>query len=405
MIKEFALSFLNLFVEMAPYLILGFVFAGVLRAFFKDAFITKYLGKRSLKSIGLASLFGIPLPLCSCGVVPTGLSLKKQGASTSSTLAFLTSTPQTGVDSIIVTYGFLGLPFTIYKVITSLIMGIFSGAIFNLLSNPDDEKTEINAHIVDEIKGFKAFLHYSFIEMVVTIRKWLLIGLLIAAGISVFVPVELLSDLGLLDNHFLNYMLILFIATPMYICSTASVPIAITLVGKGFSLGSAIVFLIAGPATNAATITVLWKSLGRKATLVYLINILVSTVVFAYFFDVNFSEVAAQWQMPDHMHMSFSWWEYLSAVFLAGLILFTYFSEWQHKRALRLSDSVVYAYEVEGMTCGGCTSKVRTKLLEDPSIGSVHVALPTVCEVEFVGSADANKVKQIVESAGFRFVK
>jgi len=109
--------------------------------------------------------------------------------------------------------------------------------------------------------------------------------------------------------------------------------------------------------------------------------------------------------MPDHMHMSFSWWEYLSAVFLAGLILFTYFSEWQHKRALRLSDSVVYAYEVEGMTCGGCTSKVRTKLLEDPSIGSVHVALPTVCEVEFVGSADANKVKQIVESAGFRFVK
>ena len=245
--------------EMSPYLLLGFLFAGILSVYLKQQRISKYLGGKNLKSVFNASIFGVPLPLCSCGVIPTGVSLYKNGASKSSTVSFLISTPQTGVDSILVTYSMLGLPFAVIRPVVALLTGLFGG----LLNIPYDKEIKVkdydNANKEKENGSrFINMLKYAFVTFLQDISKWLVIGLLLAALISVLVP----------DNYFENnfsnplfgMIMILAVSVPLYVCATGSVPIAAVLLMKGLSPGAALVFLMAGPATNIATLTVLSKN-------------------------------------------------------------------------------------------------------------------------------------------------
>lgn len=132
---------LHIINEMSPFLLLGFLFAGLLHAFVPSKFYTKYLSKRNFKSVVNAALLGIPLPLCSCGVIPTAMSLRKEGASKGATTSFLIATPQTGVDSIFATYSLMGLPFAITRPIIALITAIFGGQITNLTDKSDSEET------------------------------------------------------------------------------------------------------------------------------------------------------------------------------------------------------------------------------------------------------------------------
>src|SRR5450759_2705829 len=214
-IKGFGTELLFILTEMAPYLLLGFIFAGLLHLLFPKKRIRKYMGQNNFRSIFNAALLGVPLPLCSCGVIPTGISFYKHGASKASTVSFLISTPQTGVDSIFVTYSMLGLPFAAIRPVVAFVTGLFGGLITKKIDPEKEEKILQNNENGDELpKGFfprvKEMFRYSFIDFLQDISNWLIIGLLIAALISVLIPDDFFADK--IPNDFLGMLVILAVS-------------------------------------------------------------------------------------------------------------------------------------------------------------------------------------------------
>ena len=289
-IKLFFNELISLTNEMSPYLLLGFLFAGILHIYIRKETINKYLGKRNFKSVVLASLFGIPLPLCSCGVIPTGISFYKEGSSKGATVSFLISTPQTGIDSILVTYSLLGLPFAILRPIVALFSGVFGGLLTNIIDKKRNKMQEnppcsCETNEKQTQSGNKIFtmLKYAFVDFLQDIAKWLIIGLVIAALISVILPDDFFTRY--IGYNFLSMLIVLIASIPLYVCATASVPIAAVLILKGLSPGAALVFLMAGPATNAATITVMGKSIGKGTVFSYLVSIIIGAFFFGLLID------------------------------------------------------------------------------------------------------------------------
>ncbi len=277
----------DLLVRMAPYLLFGFLIAGIMRIFLDTQKISNSLGGSTFSNNVKASLFGIPLPLCSCSVIPAAMSLRKEGASEGSTLSFLISTPATGVDSIFTTYSLLGGLFTIYRVLASFIAGVFAGVVSNLFkgvekNTPPDvtdcEKCSSDVEskarpekLVDNVRN--AFV-YAFNDLVSENAKPILLGILIGGLLSYFLPEEVISRY--LGAGIMPMLFMLAFSIPMYVCANASVPIAAALMYRGLAPGAAFVFLLAGPATNIVTISVVAKNLGKKALIIYLGSIIVS---------------------------------------------------------------------------------------------------------------------------------
>ncbi len=368
------LSSWEIFVEVAPYLILGFGVAGILNVLVPDKKIVDYLGASAgkIRSVINASLAGLPLPLCSCGVIPTSMSIRKRGANRGATLSFLISTPETGVDSIAVTYALLDPLMAVFRPLAALITAILAGLADNLLIGEDPKKSgnkeqeksgkkaeilavstlmgvsvagsrctspscSCNTHEMSEIgkielpapntasskaisldlktgpgEGFRPLtlsptmyvpenkasscgcghcgqekneplldkrskksvkenflegLKYAFIELPGEISKWMLIGILLAGIISYAVPETLIHEY--LGGGLRSMLVMLVVGIPLYICATASTPLAASLVAKGMSPGTAFVFLLAGPATNAATITMVVRFLGKRSAALY----------------------------------------------------------------------------------------------------------------------------------------
>ncbi|MBF0120712.1 MAG: SO_0444 family Cu/Zn efflux transporter [Desulfobacterales bacterium] len=275
--------------ESAIYILFGFLMAGIVKGFLPEDYVAKNLGKKGLASILKASLIGVPLPLCSCGVIPAAVGLKQQGASKGASTAFLISTPESGIDSIAITWALLDPIMTIMRPIAAFFTATVAGILVDLL--PDEEHKEINTcsckgtcnntgnnlKIYPTIKiRLKSGIQYAFGDMLSDIGKWILIGIGIASLISYFVPTEFFIYYS--KNEFVSLLSILIISIPLYICASASTPIAAALVFKGLSPGAALVFLLAGPATNAATITVIAKVWGKKATITYLMSIAVCSI-------------------------------------------------------------------------------------------------------------------------------
>ncbi len=317
-VMEFWTALIELSNAMAPYILFGLLFAGILHEFVPDTLVTKHLGKGNIFSVIKATLFGIPLPVCSCGVIPLATSIKKSGASKGSTLSFLISTPITGVDSILATYGIFGWIFTIYRVITSMIIAIVSGILSNLF---DKEVTVEKKPAFSAVKApntlsptfsmqkkeeasccstgasccateEKSFwligaLRYAFVTLLGDIAKPLVWGLLLGALITVAIP-QSISEV-LIEYSWLSYIIVIAIAVPMYVCATASLPIAAGLMLSGVSAGAAFVFLSAGPATNTVTIGVVKKMLGTRSLAIYLGSIIVGSIVFGLGLDYVFS--------------------------------------------------------------------------------------------------------------------
>lgn len=293
-------NFLELLNAMAIYILVGILFAGVLKQIIPDDFVSKHLGKGNFSSVLKASLLGIPMPLCSCSVIPFANSLKKEGASKGAVQSFLISTPITGADSIMATYGFFGWVFTLYRVISSFIIAIVAGILQNIVDNKFakeqvEEKSSCGCACScstgkeEEIKKSFNILEvfdYAFNTIFKDFAKPLLFGLLLGAAFTTFLPKEYASTL--FENQFLSYGLILLIAIPLYVCATASLPIAASLMLSGLSGGAAFIFLSAGPATNSVTMSVIYKSLGKSALVIYLATIAVMSLVFAYIFDTYF---------------------------------------------------------------------------------------------------------------------
>ena len=451
--KYFILKYINeliyLLNEMAPWLLFGLIFAGLLKVFFPEDKVQKYMGKSTTKSAVNASLLGIPMPLCSCGVIPTGISFFRNGASRGATNSFLISTPQTGVDSIFATYSMLGWPFAVLRPVVAFVTGIVGGILTNWLvkEQPEDKaplkKTfknlAIDSTTVDAknesiltapkmMNGQKnaascndascgcnnkkppqnAFVqatHYAFIELLQDIAKWLIIGFLIAAFISVILPDDfftLFKGLG-----FLEILVILAASVPIYICATGSIPIAAVLLLKGVSPGAALVFLMAGPATNVATITVIGNTMGRKALLVYLGTITGGAILFGLFIN---------WLIPAdlilskvmHIHtgnheMLPQWLQISSSVLLIGSLIFGYFYQRIEKSNQKPAAMDFKTLKVEGMTCSHCEASVTRNLLKLDGIEEV-IADKNTSQVKIAGNKiDLSKIEKVVEEIGYQY--
>ena len=280
----------NLINEMSPYLLLGFGFAGLLHVFVPAQVYHRYLSKNDFRSVLWAAMIGVPLPLCSCGVIPTAMSLRKEGASKGATTSFLIATPQTGVDSILATASLLGIPFAIIRPIAALVTALFGGQLVNWATkNESLETLGTLGHGSDERpKGFwnkiKEALKYGYFEMMQDIGKWLMIGLVVAGLITVFVPDDFFLFFN--DKPLLTMLMVLAVSVPMYVCATGSIPIAAALMLKGLSPGAALVLLMAGPACNMASIMVIGKVLEKKTMWVYLFSIILGAITFGLLIDL-----------------------------------------------------------------------------------------------------------------------
>jgi uncharacterized membrane protein YraQ (UPF0718 family)/copper chaperone CopZ len=419
-INNFGSELLFILTEMAPYLLLGFVFAGLLHLLFPKKKVRKYMGQNNFRSILNAALLGVPLPLCSCGVIPTGISFYKHGASKASTVSFLISTPQTGVDSIFVTYSLLGLPFAVIRPIVAFVTGLFGGLITKKIdSSPSEVQTGTSENNDEPPKGFfpkiKEMFRYSFIEFLQDISNWLIIGLLIAALISVFVPDDFFADK--MPNNFVGMLLILVVAIPVYICATASVPVAAVLMLKGLSPGAALVLLMAGPATNAATITMIGKVLGKKSLIGYLGAIITGALLSGLFIDYF---LPPEWfKLSEHFgHMSHDhemlpvWLKTGSAILLLLLIFNGYLQKYLKSRKMNSepktgtlplfeADSMTTIY-VGGMTCNHCKENVENSIKSAEGVEEVEVDL-TTGKVNIKGkSFDLQKIRAGIKGIGYK---
>ncbi len=349
-ITLFFTALIDLSNAMAPYILFGLLFAGILHELVPDTIVKNHLGKDSILSVIKATIFGIPLPVCSCGVIPLATSIKKSGASNGSTLSFLISTPITGIDSILATYGMFGWVFTIYRVITSMIISIIAGILSNFYVKEEPKKEQKPQATFSmapptqqpSVMNFspqqtssesccssgsceepqkskvKSAFTYAFGTLLKDIASPLLIGLLLGALITVAVP-DNLSEI-LIEYNWLSYIIVIAIAVPMYVCATASLPIAAGLMLAGVSPGAAFVFLSAGPATNTVTIGVVKKMLGTRTLYIYLGTIIVGSIIFGLGLDYLFRDVNVKELVHMDEHASVIAW--ISSVVLWVFVLY-----------------------------------------------------------------------------------
>ncbi len=357
LLNEFVNNFFVLANAMSIYIIVGLFVAGVLKQLIPDDFVSKQLGKNSTMSVIKATILGIPLPVCSCSVIPLAQSLKKEGASKGSVQSFLISTPITGVDSILATFSFFGLIFTIFRVVSSVIIAIIVGLIQNFVEEKDEAKEQIknkqkfnfsantatlkpNTPMFTAQKqtcsstkettscgcssskkrgfSFVTAISYGYGMLFSDMAKALLIGLLLGAVFTTFIPQEY-SKL-LFENQILTYFVILAFAMPLYTCATASLPIAAAFMLQGMSAGAAFVFLTAGPATSMVTMSIVYKLLGRTSLIIYTTTIAILSLIFGYVFDTYFPKLDILTSMHEHEDSSILFT--ISTIIMLGLIFY-----------------------------------------------------------------------------------
>jgi hypothetical protein len=297
----------ELLLDAAPYILFGILVGGLLKVFLSPTYVARHLGQGRYSSVFKAALFGVPLPLCSCGVLPAAAALKKQGANNGATTAFLISTPESGIDSISVSYALLDPIMTAARPVAAFVSAMIAGSIENTF-NPPRPQLAMAADLSCAVDGccsgvdcppaehanhhtlpekIRAGMRYAFGELWGDLAGWFFIGLLLAGLISALVPDDLIT--GYLGGGLAAMLLMLAFGIPLYICATASTPIAAAMILKGVSPGAALVFMLVGPATNMATISVLVGLLGRRATGVYLTCIAITAVLFGLALDALYA--------------------------------------------------------------------------------------------------------------------
>lgn len=346
---QLLINFIDLFVESAPWLLLGFTVAGLMKALVPQDLLARQLGEPGFASTVKAALIGAPLPLCSCGVIPAALGLRKAGASKAATTSFLISTPETGVDSISISYALLGPVMAVIRPIAAIVSAVCAGLMVgsdaarhragNSAKNHGESSQLENTHEADSccatktsqpsikvdpapglIEKLQAGLRFTFINLVRDIALWLFVGLLMAALVKTYVPEEFLTQWG---GGLLAFIVMALIGVPMYICATASTPIAAGLLFAGVSPGAVLVFLLVGPATNIATVGLVAKELGARALWSYLAAVVGVSFVFGY--ALNWA--TSYWQLDfavqaEHAHQLVTpWLGNMAAVLLAALLL------------------------------------------------------------------------------------
>ncbi|MCM1378891.1 MAG: permease [Bacteroides sp.] len=392
---------------MAPYILLGFFIAGLLQVFVNRRTMARHLSGRGWKPVIKAALFGIPLPLCSCGVLPTAVALRRRGASKGATTSFLIATPQTGVDSIAATYSLLTPAFAVIRPVAALVGAVFGGMAVSKLGDEDTADSEIKDDVAEEPEitgGFwtkmLAAVKYGFVDMVASVGGWLVIGLLVAALITVFVPDELFVSLS--RYPLVAMLAVVVVAIPMYVCATGSIPIAMSLMMKGLSPGIAFVMLMAGPAANFASIVILSKTQGRKATAIYVGSVVLTALAFGLAIDLLFP---TQWFVPGmhgaHCHgESANWFSTVCALLLGGLLVYTQIINRKHHHHHNIEEEMTQKFKIMGMNCPHCQASVQRAIASVAGVESVDVDLKGACAT-VNGSADSAAVIEAVKLAGF----
>lgn len=324
--------------EMAPYLLFGFLAAGILKALVPAEWVERHLGGRGLGPIAKASAAGVPLPVCSCGVIPLAVSLRQHGASRGATTSFLISTPQTGVDSILVTFSLLGPLFAVFRPVAAFISGIVGGLFVETFGGKEERLTKspdpapaTRRPGLKTLQSFapppakptwterrKAMVRYGLVTLPRDIARSLTAGLFIAAVIGALVPGDFFADY--LGNRYLAMLVMILVGIPVYVCATGSVPVGAALLAKGVSPGAVLVFLMTGPASNMATITTLLKTLGKRAVFLYLLAIALTSVAAGLVLDLLFQGSVATGHIHHHRLIP-EWGEVVCAVLLTFLLV------------------------------------------------------------------------------------
>lgn len=330
--------------ELAPYLLFGFLMAGALSIFISPQWVERRLGRGGFAPVWKAAVFGIPLPLCSCGVIPVAASMRRHGASRAAVAAFLLSTPQTGMDSIAATYALLGPIVAVFRPVAALATGVLGGAMVLLLGGsngrqaaeeappPCEEECCRGHHTQPAL--FRA-VRYGLVALPRDVAFSLLLGIALAGTLSVLAQANhpLQANMhAYLGGGVVSILLLMAAGVPVYVCATASVPIAAGFMHMGASPGAALAFLISGPATNLATFTTVWKLLGARGAMLYLTAVAASAVGCGLALDKIVSLAAtALPAMDSHVHemARAGWLATFWAVALLAVLGYSCFSGWR----------------------------------------------------------------------------
>lgn len=425
-LSEYVQSFWHLLCEMAPYLLLGFFIAGLLQTFVPRSMFSRHLASSDWRSVVKAALLGIPLPLCSCGVIPTTAALRREGASKGAATSFLIATPQTGVDSIMATYSVMGPAFAIIRPIAALVTSFFGGCLVNRFdadaqcgansncaSNSTPNTQHSSLHTPHSSLSFaqrmKSAFEYGFVEMLQDVGKWLFIGLLLAALITVAVPTQFFEIFS--GNTLVSMLLVLLVAIPMYLCATGSIPIAVSLMIKGLSPGTALVMLMAGPASNMASILVVRKIMGRRTLGIYLASIIAGSIICGlamdYLMPREWFAITSMGAMTagccDAHGPSFI--EIASGVVLLLLLANAFLFRRLHHHhdtceATADADAPTYIIKVDGMNCSHCRANVENAIKSVAGVTKVDVSLERG-EALVWCECSAEEILKTVDASGY----
>ncbi len=383
--------------ELSPWLLLGMLISGVLHVALPKNFVRRRF--RGYSGVVQSVLLGVPLPLCSCGVIPAGIGLKNDGASDGAAVGFLISTPQTGVDSVLVSASFFGWPFAIFKMITAAVTGIAGGwlteATCQSTSKDEVDCSPAVSVVANSKTPWWSELWTHAFEVLQSIWLWLLIGVTVSALIGTFgfeSVIKQVGDYGL----FPAMLLMLAIAIPLYVCATASVPIAAALVQSGLPPAVALVFLMAGPATNLTTMGAIRKRFGWRVLSIYLGTLIIGSFLAAILFDWVLSATVAAGESHNHDHQN--WWSTLSAMvvlLLIGKIL--------SKRVLttrQIKNESTIEISINGMHCGSCVSRIETAVGSMDGVDSIQVDIDRRA-ASINGDASIEELISVITGLGF----
>lgn len=402
-------SLLFMLNEMSPYILLGFLIAGVMHAFIPQTTFARHLSGNGWKSVLKAAAVGIPLPLCSCGVLPTAIAMRRNGASKAASTSFLIATPQTGFDSIAATWSLLGPSFAVVRPVAALVTSLFGGIAVGKAEQTELEHKHTHSDsctIIAEEKPRATFLKkctdalkYGYIDLVGSIGGWLVIGLIVAAIITVYVPADFFSILG--TTPILSMMAVLVIAIPMYVCATGSIPIALSLMLKGLSPGTALVLLMAGPAANFASFTLISREMGKKPAIIYLASIIIGAMAFGLAIDYL---MPSEWFNVKALHEQaigcthFNLFSTICSGILVALLLYTFLKRFSHKHL----DTSAMTKEsiISGMNCPHCQASVAKAIGAVAGVTEVDVNLSTG-KATVEGEHSFDDIVAAVRNAGF----
>jgi len=427
---EIVVASWSVLTEMSPYLLLGFFFAGVLSVLISPEWVERHLGGSGLGQVFKASLFGVPLPLCSCGVLPVAASLRRQGASRGATTSFLLSTPQTGVDSIAVTYALLGPFIAVLRPLAALVTGVVGGTLVHAVgerNGADAAPAEAPSSCAmdgcceDDAGHRHSFvdaLRYGFVTLPRDIGRALLVGVLLSGLIAALIAPDALR--AYLGGGLLPILAAMAIGVPLYVCATASTPIALSLIVAGLSPGAALAFLISGPATNSAALTTLWKVLGRRTTMVYLVTVALGAVGVGLLVDgIIASGVVPASALIDtagaaltghehHASVGLGWWmQQVSAVALLLVVVnalrprSTRATETPPSENASADQPIVVAMQVKGMRCNGCVQSLTRALAGVAGVSEVTVRLEDGSARVYGHGLVGDRLLEAVTSLGF----